>query len=231
MKKFTITWILLLTLMLGTIPSVLAVQDNGAGDITPYGVPGIVAPIEVPMQINCTWSHGSAPNIVPPAILSFHDANTLAPLPNSGWGDQILSIDVAGPKYVDIVVTDVWAKGDYFEVWEVNGISPTSGHLIGTTPQVPISVTTTTQPDIAFADPTYSHGTFRVLLQPGTHYFAFREVSHNYGAGSFYAKFCPGPIGGTLMPVDSLVAGTPYFALVGVVGVVLIVAAVKKRRF
>jgi len=33
------------------------------------------------------------------------------------------------------------------------------------------------------------------------------------------------------MPVDTLVAGTPYIALVGVFGAVLIVAAVKKRRF
>jgi hypothetical protein len=230
MKKYAIMWILLLTLMLGSIHSVIAVQDNGDGGIKPYGVPGFVTTYEVPMEINCTWSHGS-PSL---QILFWSDSNTLAPLPNSGWGDQILSINVGTAKmYVDIVVTDVWAKGDYFEVWEVDGVSPTSGHLIGTTPQVPISGSTTTQPDVAFADPTYSHGSFRVLLQSGTHYFAFREVGHNWGGGAFYVKFCytSAPIGGTLMPVDTLVAGTPYFALVGVVGVVLIVAAVKKRRF
>ena len=237
MKKYAVLGILMLLLVFSELGSVTASQDNGASEVT---ITGDITPYEVLMEINCTWSHGEVAGLVPPAILSWSDSNTIPNLPNSGWGDQFLAITVTVPEMiVDIVVTDAFAKGDYFEVWEVDqacGIV-LSSYYIGTTPQVPLSGSGTTNlPDPAFADPTYSHGTLRVRLQSGIYYFAFREVGHNYGGGAFYVKFCPGPIvslpvGGSLLPVNGLVVGTPLIALVGAFGAVLIVAAVKKRRF
>ena len=157
MKKYAILGMLMLMLMLSTIHLAFAAQDNGAPEVT---IAGDITPDEVPMEINCTWSHGSVPGLAPPAILSWDDDNTVPPLPNSGWADQILSIVVAAPEmFVNITVTDSFAKGDYFEVWEVDGVFPTSGHHIGTTIQVPVASGTTGLPDPAFADPTYSHAT------------------------------------------------------------------------
>jgi hypothetical protein len=233
MKKYTVLGMLMLLLAASALSSVTASHDNGASEIV---TTGDIVPYVVLMEINCTWSHGEVVGLVPPAILSWSDSNTLPPLPNSGWGDQFLAITVTVPEmFVDIVVTDSFSKGDYFEVWEVDqdcGVV-SSGYHIGTTPQVPLASSTTGLPDPAFADPTYSHGTFRVLLQSGIHYFAFREAGHNYGSGAFYVRFCPGPIvsppvGGNLLPSNSALVS--LVTLLGAVGAITIVLGSRKSR-
>jgi hypothetical protein len=87
---------------------------------------------------------------------------------------------------------------------------------------------------VAFADPTYSHDTFRVLLQSGMHYFAFRQLLQHYGEGAFYAKFCPGPtigaVGGSLMPANRLTLVSPFVAMLGAFGAVLVVVTAKRKQ-
>ncbi len=155
-------------------------------------------------------------------------------MPGSGWAFQIVSVYVVQPIYVDISVTDAYLTGDYFEVYEVNGISPTTASLIGTTPSVPTGGGGVSDPDIAFDDPNYSHDTFRVLLQSGKHYFAFREVGHNFGGGGFFARFCPGPaigaVGGNLAPANRLTVVSPLVAMLSIFGIVLVVVAAKRKK-
>ncbi len=154
--------------MLGVMQPILASSNNGGGQIA---MQGPITPTELPMKVNCTWSPW-------PGHIVWSDSSTLPPFSGSGWADDIVSIYVMQPMYVDISVTDAFSKGDYFEVYEVNGVHPTIANLIGTTPQVPVVSGSVTDPDVAFADPTYSHDTFRVLLQSGIHYFAFRQLLH-----------------------------------------------------
>ena len=127
-----------------------------------------------------------------------------------------------------IYVTDAFSKGDYFEVYEVDGVAPTTSSLIGMTPMVPVASGSVTDPDVAFNEPTYSHDVFEGILSAGTHYFAFREVGHNYGSGAFFVKFCPGSVGGEVTPYPV----TPVMliaALVGTFSLAIAVPTLSKR--
>jgi hypothetical protein len=124
---------------------------------------------------------------------------------------------------VKLYITDAFTNGDYFEVYEVNGVSPTTAYLIGVTPIVPVATAGIVDPDAAFASPVFSHAVFSLNLGPGTHYFAFREVGHNFAGGAFYIKFCGSAVGGVVAAEPNIVPFAALgFALFGVVGVVLV---------
>jgi hypothetical protein len=186
-KKILFIGIILSVLAIYAIPSVIANSDNGAPEVTIQGTD--ITPTELRMSVNCTWNPW-------PGYIYWSDVSTLPLLPDSGWADNIVSIDLHSPQRIELYITDGWQKGDYFEIYKVDGVSPTTAQFIGITPQVPVAGGGVSNPDIAYADPTYSNAKFWIDLEAGTHYFAFREVGHNYGAGAFYVKFCPRPIGG-----------------------------------
>ncbi len=120
---------------------------------------------------------------------------TFPPLPGTQWAYEVVSVTVPYNSVVDIYMTDVLLKGDVFEIYEVNGVAATHSILIGTTPWVPQGPnpdpTMTSNPDVAWNDPTYSHGKFTWSLSAGTHYFAIRAATSPWGIGGAYIKFCP----------------------------------------
>lgn len=164
-----------------------------------------ITPYETTMSINCTWT-----------LNTWTDSNALPPLPGSGWAVSIFSLTVDQPMQVNLYITDRLLKGDYFEVYEVDGLAPTQATLIGTTPIVPVNGSgTLDNPDLNFIDPSYSHSMFRLSLSTGTHYFAFREVGHNWGDGGFYVKFCTLlSVGGFVEPANSFAILAPYLAFI-----------------
>jgi hypothetical protein len=83
---------------------------------------------------------------------------------------------------VMLSVTDAGCKGDQFKVFD-NGVE------IGVTSAPtddPLCPTQINDPDVAFADPTYSHGTFQ--LGPGDHAITFRTIVNPFGSGQAYFR-------------------------------------------
>jgi hypothetical protein len=83
---------------------------------------------------------------------------------------------------VMLTVADVGCKGDQFKVFN-NGVE------IGVTSAPTDAIcdeTTTNDPDVAFADPTYSHGTFQ--LGPGDYAITFRTIVNPWGSGQAYFR-------------------------------------------
>lgn len=217
-----------------SVPWAVASSSNGSPDMAiDKSIIRVITTSELAMSVNCAWN--------PFNTLTWGDGDSMPPLPGTGWASQIVSINIAQPMSVGLCVTDAYLKGDYFEVWEVNGLSPTQGQLLGTTPSVPKSDQgTTSNPDVAFVDPSYSHGVFGLYwLAAGKHYFAIREVGHNWGSGGLHVKFCspvpyiaPSPVGGVVantIPVTGLIFGYAGFAVV-LLGVVSAAAIIKRRR-
>jgi hypothetical protein len=84
---------------------------------------------------------------------------------------------------VVVKVTDVLCRGDQFEVFDF-GVS------IGTTPAVPVQECDTEpfvgDPDVAFEDPSFSHGSF--VLGPGSHSITIVVIADPFGFGSGYIR-------------------------------------------
>jgi hypothetical protein len=82
---------------------------------------------------------------------------------------------------VVVKVTDVLCRGDQFEVFDF-GVS------IGTTSVVPVQGCDTepfvVDPDVAFEDPSFSHGSF--ILGPGFHSITIVVIADPFGSGSGY---------------------------------------------
>ncbi|MGD0329664.1 MAG: hypothetical protein ABSB40_04355 [Nitrososphaeria archaeon] len=212
-----LTGALVCLLALTVVPMVSATSNNGLKTTSPVPPP---ATIELPMKINNTWGE-----------FFWESGTTLSPLPGTWWADQIVSVNVPYAMVVNITVTDAFAAGDNFEVWEVNGISPTTGTLIGTTPHVPDNYTIgISDPNLALINPAYSHASFIVDLTPGTYYFAFREVSHSIeGGGGAFVKFSEAmTIGGYVLPTGF--DFVPIVALLGIFGVATVVVGTRKER-
>ena len=84
-------------------------------------------------------------------------------------------------------VTDAFEKGDTFTV----DINP--GALTFTTDSVPVDPSgTTVDPNAAFADPTYSHGSW--LLGPGTYTVDIFADAAPFGPGGAYAELVTAPV-------------------------------------
>ena len=207
--------ILLFFVAVLAVPAVAAASDNGAPEVS---VQGDITPTELRMSVNCTWHW-----------INWADANTLPPLPGSGWAENIMSIVLPEPRTITLIVTDAYLMGDFFEVYRVDGVSPTTSQLIGRTPMVSkASAPRITDPDVAFATPGFSHGFVDLYLPAGTHYFAFREVGHNWGTGTFFVKCCPGPVGGEVIP-SPLTSIMPVVALLGTISLAVTVPLLSKR--
>lgn len=102
------------------------------------------------------------------------------------WNSGVPVFSVDGPftfesSYrVRVDITDAFMKGDQFNVYD-NGI------LIGTTPSVEISDDSTTgDPAAAFADPTYSNGSFYV--EAGSHAITIEIINNYYNGGGGYIR-------------------------------------------
>ena len=212
-----LTGALVCLLAFAIVPMVAATSNNGLKTTSPVPPP---AATELSMKINNTWGE-----------FYWSAGTTLPPLPGTWWADEIVSVNVPYAMKVNITVTDAFDAGDNFEVWEVNGISPTTGTLIGTTPHVPDNYTIgISDPDLALNNPAYSHASFIVDLTPGTHYFAFREVSHSIpSGGGAFVKFSEAmAVGGYVIPTG--VDFVPIVALLGIIGVATVVVGTRKER-
>ena len=114
-------------------------------------------------------------------------------LPESTWASFFFggSGSIATPDFTFVsaapgdvlTVTDAYLKGDVFDVYDF-------GTLIGSTSMVPASTSnTTTDPDVALADPTYSHGMF--ALGVGAHDISLITSVSPFGGGGAYLRRDP----------------------------------------
>lgn len=119
-------------------------------------------------------------------IPTFALADTPGP-PGPGDGEPTFDFILTGPGCVS--VTDILLKGDQFSIYD-NGIAVSD--VIGTTPDVPGGMSeniggTQADPDIAFADPTYSSGIFAV--DAGTHSIRVEVINDSFdGPGHGYLR-------------------------------------------
>jgi hypothetical protein len=87
---------------------------------------------------------------------------------NSAFLDAPRSTLTVPPTWAQLTVTDAFAAGDQFEVYESN--TP-----IGTTSSVPVSGASCSDPDICSTAPEFSHGVF--TLAPGAHSLTIAAVA------------------------------------------------------
>jgi hypothetical protein len=95
---------------------------------------------------------------------------------------------------VYLQVTDAYRKGDRFEVL-VNGI------FSFVTSAVELGEGSVSNPDAAFADPTYSSG--QVLLGPGAYRVDIFAAASPYGSGGAYVQVVTARIPGPEVPEPS----------------------------
>jgi hypothetical protein len=92
-----------------------------------------------------------------------------------GTAGNSMTFTASGP--VTLQVTDAFAKGDMFDV-NVNSV------FAFTTSSVPTASSSTTDPNVAFADPTYSHGS--ITLGAGVYSVdIFTNTSPYQGGGAY----------------------------------------------
>jgi hypothetical protein len=225
MKRLISVGILACLLALTLVPVVTASSGNSISGVAaqPDGK------IELVLEVNCTWT--GPPRFV--GAFNWANSETFPPLPGMQWAYQVISVTVPYDMKVDIYITDFALRGDNFELYEIDGMTPTTANLLGTTPWVPQGPDPdplyTADPDVAWATPGFSHSMFTWYLTAGTHYFAIRAVASPWGSGSACIKFCPSnsPVGGTLLPRSSSVVSV--IALVGAIGAAAIVVGSKKK--
>lgn len=162
MKRiFSILFALVLVLSLSAILAIpaMAVGNNGQID-SDVNDPAIV--------VGAGWSATTA---VPPAFF---------------WSGTIPVYSYSGPftftntGLVRVDVTDDFLKGDQFNVYD-NAV------LVGTTSLVAVNATSLeVGPDAAFADPTYSSGSF--ILGPGSHSIDIEVIGASFTAGRGYIR-------------------------------------------
>ena len=138
----------------------VAAGNNGGG-----GEVGVLA--DIPITVGAGWS---ATSTKPPAFFflevgSFSDNYTFASL-----------------VPVVVRVTDDFCKGDQFEVYDgatlIGTTSAVASEYPGCSPEV--------GPDAAYADPTYSHGTFG--LPAGAHSIKMKAIVSPWGGGRGYIR-------------------------------------------
>lgn len=124
---------------------------------------------------------------------------------NSGIGVTGNDITFTATTNVLFKVTDAFDKGDTFTV----DINP--GALVFNTDSVPTASGTVSDPDTAFADPTYSHGSW--LLGPGTYTVDIFANAAPFGGGAGYAEVVTA---GTVPEANSILLLMIGMALIGV---------------
>ena len=89
-------------------------------------------------------------------------------------------------SFVKVLLTDGFPSGDSFSLFDF-------GSLIGSTPEVGISIGCGNDPDACFADPAMSHRAF--VLSPGSHSLTVRADTAPFGTGAafFQVQVIPEP--------------------------------------
>jgi len=128
---------------------------------------------------------------------------------NSGGWDKEGPFTFTWPTPTDVYLTDVYVKGDQFELFDF-------GLSVGATSVVPIDFGAESDPEVAFADPTYSSGVFH--LGAGTHSLRIKILVDVVGQGRGYIKVEPA---GQVIPEPGTIA---------LVGLGLVVVARARRR-
>ena len=223
MKRTISVGIMICLLVAALMPiAIAATETNGIGIVAQQ------EHYEKPMEVNCIWT--GSPDYI--GYFAWDNGVTLPPLPGVNWAHEIVSITLPVGGMVDVYITDAFIQGDNFELWKVNGVIPTTGQLIGTTPSVPPGGGGTDDPNVAWNDPAYSHAKFTLALTAGTHYFAIRAATSLFGSGGAFIKFCPGknvpPVGGNLLPSNNAIMS--FVTLLGAIGAVTIVLGTRKKR-
>lgn len=86
---------------------------------------------------------------------------------HGGWVYDPMSWTLDSATPVIISITDAWANGDYYELYD-------NGTLIVTTPPVPVNTVSGIDPDAAFVRADFSH--VSVLVGAGSHEFTVRDL-------------------------------------------------------
>ena len=162
MKK--LSWLIALAMMISLIfvGPVYAGSDNGSGGEPMFSIMSVA-----PITIGADWSDTM---VTPPAF--FWDG-----------GDDVFSssgpftFDAVGPVRVD--VTDTFNSGDVFEIFD-NDVS------IGSTSFVTPTISSIIDPETAFANSAYSHGSFD--LGAGSHSITIKVTENPFGAGRGYLR-------------------------------------------
>ena len=153
---------------------------------------------------------GQALTTVHPITLGEGWSCTPASPPAFFWGGAgpVFSTDqfsITTTGLAEVKVTDGFLKGDQFRIYD-------NGAPIGDTSSVPVANGSTCDPDTAFADPTYSHGVFR--LPPGSHLISIEVITNPYGGGAAFIRIdqragvpTMSPVGITLVAIILLAAG------------------------
>jgi len=156
---------ILLVAAMGVIPVAASPASNGAGE------PGFSIMSVTPIVVGDDWY---ATSDVPPAFF---------------WGAGEPVFSHSGPfefecEYPVVVdVTDDFQKGDQFRVYD-NALP------IGETSSVPADAAgVEVGPEAAFADPTYSSGSF--WLPAGSHSISIEVINSPYGGGRGYIRVMP----------------------------------------
>jgi len=102
--------------------------------------------------------------------------------PNAEGG---FTFNASGPVRVD--VTDDFGHGDQFQVFDLS----TSLGLTSAVPFLNDGFNQGEGPDLAFADPSYSHGSF--FLGAGAHSITMSALANPYGGGGAYLRVVPEP--------------------------------------
>ena len=145
-------------LLLFGLSTALAGGENGEGT-GPSGDP--------PIAVDAGWSATTA---VPPAFFRGGAGAVFSP--------SIFTYTSATSTTVS--VTDDFCKGDQFRIFDF-------GVLIGDTSVVPSGACTEVGPDAAFADPSYSSGTFGPL-PPGSHSITIQVIVNPFEGGRGYIR-------------------------------------------
>jgi len=152
----------------GAGPATLARRSAATSDNGGRGSASGLVKAATAIAVDAGWS---ATTTVPPA---FFWSGTLPVFSSDGP----FTFTVAGPACVS--VTDDFDKGDQFSVYDSAG-------LLGTTPLVPqVLLAPEVGPDAAFADPTYSSGTF--VVGPGSHSITIEVTANSLTVGRGYLR-------------------------------------------
>jgi hypothetical protein len=184
--------VVIMLLASGIVP--VAASNNGGIDDPNVGTGG-----PEPITIDANWSSTS----------------DSPPLFEWGAGEPVFS--VSGPFYfsnfnpVTVDITDAFWAGDQFRIYD-------NGNPIGDTSSVPEAKPGVNDPNAAYLDSRYSHGSFR--LTPGYHSISIEVIKNPYDAGGAYIRvMSTGEIwermgvGGEVFPVNKTGLISPWIAL------------------
>jgi len=154
-------------------------------------------------------------NVVPPSFV--WDCPSLTfPCPSSSDPFTYTSSQVTS-----VYITDAFLKGDAFKIYD-NSVE------IGTTPIVAAGAATTTDPVVAYTDPSYSHGCFN---RPAGDHSIEIETIQGLFAGGAYIMVLQGPCSGTgpISTPEFPSLFLPAAMIIGFLGTVLFIRRTREQ--